>query len=198
MPWKSTGLVLLTPARYRATSFVAPTCVRGECKSDEVGVPVGAADDGGVLLDATYVADAKLITLSHAADGDPTCWDAPSKPDGARTCVTYAESPKARATIQVRAQGQVQENGYTQHQTIEWRTVDSSVASPWIAAPKPYGTSVPRPIGRLSSSSRDEIVWLWQEGICCPSASKAWVSYRADGTWKDGPSVSGGKGQPCD
>ena len=193
--WAKKELVLLTPARSRATTFVAPTCVRGECKSDEVGVLVGGSDDVGVLLDASYAADAKITPLTAigacAGEKDETR-------DGAvRECRAYAPSPEASARIEVRASGRMQENGYPHYTQIEWRAVDSS-PSPWVPSPPPYATSLPRPIGRVAGASRDEIVWLSQEGICCPSASKAWVSYRADGAWKDGPSVPGGKGQPCD
>ena len=195
VPWKSNGLVLLTPARYRATSFVAPTCVRGECKSDEVGVLVGSADDAGVLLDASYAGDAKVTPLvevgSCSGEKDET------RDGSVRVCRAYAPAPETSARIEVRASGRLQENGYPHYTKIEWRNAESS-SSPWVPSPPPYATSLPRPIGRVSSASRDEIVWLSQEGICCPSASKAWVSYRADSTWKDGPSVSGGKGQPCD
>ena len=193
--WKKSGLMLLTPTSFKTTSFVAPTCIRGECTADEIGVLVGAPDDVGVLLDASYAGDAKLVPLSQIA---PCPEEKDSTRDGAvRTCRTYAASSDAATRIQVRASGRLQENGYPLYTTIEWRTVDSS-PSTWIAVPPPYGTSVPRPIGRLSTDSRHEVLWLSQDGICCPSASKAWVTYRADGAWSDGPAVSGGKGQPCD
>ena len=195
VPWSPRKLMLLTPTTYKTASFVGPTCVRGECQSDEVGVLVGAADDVGVLLDATYAAGARVTPLSEST----TC---PDEKDGThegtvRTCRTYKASADAAAGIQVRASGRLQENGWTRYTTIEWRTIDAS-PSAWVAVSPPYGTSVPRPIGRISSDSRQEIVWLSQEGICCPSASKAWVTYRTDGAWADGLAVTGGKGQPCD
>ena len=195
VPWKSSALMLLTPTSYKKTSFVAPTCVRGECTADEVGVLVGGSGDSGVLLDASYAADAKVTPLAEvgACGGEKD-----ETRDGAvRVCRAHAAASEASARIEVRASGRVLENGYPLYTTIEWRTIDSS-PSPWVAVPQPYGTSVPRPIGRVSSASREEVVWLSQEGICCPSASKAWVSYRVDGSWSDGPATSGGKGQPCD
>ena len=193
VPWKSSGLMLLTPAGYKTTSFAAPTCFRGECKADEVGVLVGGAADVGVLLDASYAADAKVTPLLEVG----TCGLERAADGRVSVCRIYADSREASAWIEVRASGRVQENGYPLYTTIEWRAIESS-PSPWIAVPPPYGTSLPRPIGRVSSASRDEVVWLSQEGICCPSESRAWVSYRADGSWTDGTAVSGGKGQPCD
>ena len=196
VPWVDKQLVLMTPTHVGPRGFVDPVCVRGECSSDEVGVLVGDSHDFGVLLDAAEITDAKVRPLSPVGTGE-ACFDrrTPTRKDSFRTCVTYAPSADSDMSIQVRADGQLQENGRPIYGVIEWRI---NPRSPWLAVPRPFKTDVPRPIGRISSESRDEIVWLSQNGICCPSDSWTWVSYRSEGSWMDGRPVSGGRGQPCD
>ncbi len=141
----------------------------------------------------------------------PPCGDPPPEPrteadpDAAGrlvTCLTYVESSGHRG-IQIQGRGELRGNGSPAYDLVRFRTMEvregKPVAGAWHAQPRGEGSRLPVPVALVSGASRGEIrvLWLREEGVCCPSAASAWVTDVGERT-TDGPRHVGGLGQPCD
>jgi hypothetical protein len=141
----------------------------------------------------------------------PPCGDPPPEPrteadpDAAGrlvTCLTYLESSGPRG-IQIQGRGELRGNGSPAYDLVRFRTMElregKAVPGAWHAQPRGEGSRLPEPVALLPGASRGEIrvLWLREEGICCPSAASAWVTDVGDRA-TDGPRHVGGLGQPCD
>jgi hypothetical protein len=141
----------------------------------------------------------------------PPCGDPPPEPrteadsDAAGrlvTCLTYLESPGARG-IQIQGRGELRGNGSPAYDLVRFRTTElrggKSVPGAWHAQPRGEGSRLPVPVALLPGASRGgiRVLWLREEGICCPSAASAWVTDVGERVI-EGPRHVGGLGQPCD
>jgi hypothetical protein len=141
----------------------------------------------------------------------PPCGDPPPEPrteadpDAAGrlvTCLTYLD-PGGPRGIQIQGRGELRGTGSPAYDLVRFRTMElregKAVPGAWHAQPRGEGSRLPVPVALLPGGSRGEIrvLWLREEGICCPSAASAWVTDVGDRA-TDGPRHVGGLGQPCD
>ena len=139
----------------------------------------------------------------------PPCGEPPPEPTGPSpaagrlvTCLSYVEGSGARG-IQVQGRGELQGNGSPHYDVVRFRVLDAraqkGAPGPWHAQSRGKGTRLPVPVALLPTSAPGmvRVLWLREEGICCPSAASAWltdVGARAS----EGPRHVAGFGQPCD
>jgi len=149
--------------------------------------------------------------LPPPSPAPPPCGDPPPEPrteadpDAAGrlvTCLTYLE-PSGPRGMQVQGRGELRGNGWPAYDLARFRTMElregKLVPGPWHAQPRGEGSGLPVPVALLQGASPGEIrvLWLREEGICCPSAASAWVTDVGERA-TDGPRHVGGLGQPCD
>jgi len=103
--------------------------------------------------------------------------------------------------IQIQGRGQLQGNGSPSYDAVRFRVLDpqKAVHGPWFAQSRGKGSRLPAPVAIVSGSGSGDVrvLWLRQEGICCPSAASAWVTDVGERA-SEGPRHVAGFGQPCD
>jgi hypothetical protein len=161
----------------------------------------------GVEGNDTY-GDGRLVAGKQTAL--PGCGEAPKTADVAGAveklydCRSYrvaGNDPKL--ALQVQGGGHLQENNYPIYKTVRFRVLEKGkgqewTAGAWHAQPRGEGTRLPAPIAILAGGKGPKrVIWLRQEGICCPSESSAWVT-EVGAKVRDGVQHAAGFGQSCD
>jgi hypothetical protein len=215
---------LIGAGRADGVALGAPECMPGECGSGQFAVPLVSSETErtGLLLPAGKVDPLalgllKLVSvegtdphgfrpgLPALAQSPPACGAPPpeatvSSPAEGRlvTCLTYLESSGDRG-VQIQGRGRLQDNGSPAYEAVRFRVLDALVPGPWHVQSRGKGSRLPVPEAFLPGSRRGEVrvLWLRQEGICCPSAASAWVTDVGEHA-SDGPRHVAGFGQPCD
>lgn len=218
--------VLVAAGRADEVALGAPECMPGECGSPQFAVPLVSSDTErtGLLLPAGKIDPfalhpLKLVSvegtdphgmrpgLPTLAQAPPSCGDPPADPSPRSpaagrlvTCLTFLEPDGARG-VQVQGRGQLGGNGTPSYEAVRFRVLDPAkpLPGPWLAQPRGTGSRLPEPVAIISGSRRGEVrvLWLRQEGICCPSATSAWLTDVGERAI-DGPRHVAGFGQPCD
>jgi len=218
--------VLLGAGRADEVALGAPECMPGECGSGQFVVPLVSSETErtGLLvpvgkIDPVALHPLKLVSVEGAdphglrpglhalAKAPPSCGDPPPEPSSGSpaagrlvTCLTYLESSGPRG-IQIQGRGQLQGNGSPSYDAVRFRVLDpqKAVHGPWFAQSRGKGSRLPAPVAIVSGSGSGDVrvLWLRQEGICCPSAASAWVTDVGERA-SEGPRHVAGFGQPCD
>ena len=210
--------------RVDEVAFEPPECMLGECGRGQFAVPLSVSESeryGLVIaagrIDRSAVRPLKLASvegtdpdglrpgLRPPAEAPPPCGDPPpdaAGPPGAGqlvTCLGYLER-SGELGVQVQGRGQLQENGLGRYVSVRFRVLARDegklVPGQWHAQPRGQGTRLPVPVAVLPGKDV-RVLWLRREGICCPSASSAWVT-EVGPRVRDGPRHVAGFGQPCD
>ena len=100
--------------------------------------------------------------------------------------------------------GALQENNYVHYNLVRFRLLEKEKkgqkwnAGEWHAQPHGEGTRLPTPVAILTGGkAANRVIWLRQEGICCPSESSAWVT-EVGTKLRIGVKQAAGFGQSCD
>lgn len=223
----TSGLQFVGNGRSAEATLGEAFCMQGECGASQVALPLltgGDAEAAGVVLSRAALGKSTVHPLELAViegndsygDGRlvaglrtalPEC-DAPPKadlPEGTIwDCRTYREN-RGTFGVQVMGIGVVQENQYPSYKTVRFRVLEKDKKTPewkpgeWQAQPRGVGTRLPTPVGVLDGGkSPARVVWLHQEGICCPSSSSAWITEVGAKKVREGALHEAGFGQPCD
>ncbi len=218
--------LFLGAGRADEVALGAPECMPGECGSGQFAVPLVSSETErtGLLvpvdkIDPVALRPLKLVSvegtdphglrpgLPALAQAPPSCGDPPPEPSPRSpaagrliTCLTYLESSGARG-VQIQGRGQLEGSGSPTYDAVRFRVLDTPkpVPGPWHVQSRGKGSRMPVPVALVSLGGSREVrvLWLREEGICCPSAASAWwtdVGERAT----DGPRRVAGFGQPCD
>jgi hypothetical protein len=218
--------LLLGAGRADEVALGAPECMPGECGSGQFTVPLVSSETGrtGVLVpvgkfDPGAFRPLKLASvegtdphglrpgLPQLAKAPPSCGEPPPKPSPGSpaagrliTCLTYLE-PGGTRGVQIQGRGELEGNGSPQYDVVRFRMLDPQrpVPGPWHPQSRGKGSRLPVPVALVSvSGQRDvRVLWLREEGVCCPSAASAWWTDVGDRA-TDGPRRVAGFGQPCD
>ena len=212
--------------RVDEVAFEPPECMLGECGRGQFAVPLSVSESeryGLVIaagrVDRSAVRPLKLASI-EGTDPDglrpglrppavppPPCGEPPPASTGVPgagqlvTCLGYLE-PGGDRGVQVQGRGQLQENGLARYVLVRFRVLERhdgrTVPGPLHAQPRGEGSRLPIPVAILPGKAGDvRVLWLRREGICCPSASSAWVTQVAAQV-QEGPRHVAGFGQPCD
>jgi hypothetical protein len=218
--------LLLGGGRADEVALGAPECMPGECGSGQFTVPLVSSQTGrtGVLvpvgkIDPGALRPLKLVSVEGTDPhglrpglpplakppsfcGEPPPQTSQSSPAAGRlvTCLTYLEADGARG-VQIQGRGELAGNGSPSYDVVRFRVLDPSnpVHGAWNAQSRGKGSRLPVPVALLSVSGHPgvRVLWLREEGVCCPSAASAWWTDVGDRTI-DGPRQVAGFGQPCD
>jgi hypothetical protein len=145
--------------------------------------------------------------LPTLAPPPPSCGEPPPEastgsPAAGRlvTCLTYLEPGGARG-VQIQGRGELEGNGSPQYDVVRFRVLElpKPVPGPWHAQSRGKGSRLPVPVALVSLSGHGDVrvLWLREEGVCCPSAASTWWTDVGDRA-TEGPRRVGGLGQPCD
>lgn len=195
------GLPLVKGGDTDAAGVVIPKSLLGKAEAL-------ALELVGVEGNDTY-GDGRLVAGKQTAL--PGCGDAPKSADerGAveklYDCRTYRVAGSGPTLgLQVQGGGILQENNYPLYATVRFRLLEKSKkgqewkAGPWHAQPRGEGTRLPTPVAILAGGkAAKRVIWLRQEGICCPSESSAWVT-EVGTKLRVGAQHAAGFGQSCD
>ncbi|HET9158147.1 MAG TPA: hypothetical protein VFN91_15850 [Myxococcaceae bacterium] len=204
----------------------APECMPGECGSGQFSVPLVSSETErtGLLvpagkIDPVALRPLKLVSvegtdphglrpgLPALSPAPPSCGEPPAESSPRSpaaglliTCLTYRE-PGGALGVQIQGRGQLEGNGSPAYEVVRFRLLDSHTGVPgaWHAQVRGKGSRMPVPVALVPSGARSEVrvLWLRQEGICCPSAASAWWTDVGEHA-TDGPRRVAGFGQPCD
>lgn len=218
-----TGL-LVGDGRADDVTFQPPECMLGECGRGQFAVPLSVSESEryGLLIAGGGIDRGKLHPLRLASiegtDPDglrpglrppaeplPPCGAPPPDPRGSPgggalvTCLGYLER-SGELGVQIQGRGRLQENGLGQYVLVRFRMLERHegklVPGQWHAQPRGQGNRLPVPVAVLPGKDV-RVLWLRREGICCPSASSAWVT-QVGAQVREGPRHVAGFGQPCD
>jgi hypothetical protein len=210
--------------RLDEVGFEPAECMLGECGRGQYAVPLSVSESEryGLVIAAGDLTRSKLRPLTLASiegtdpdglrpglrsppDPPPPCGPPPPElagPPGAGqlvTCLGYLERG-GELGVQVQGRGQLQENGLGLYVAVRFRMLERRegklVPGQWHPQPRGQGTRLPVPVAVLPGKDV-RVLWLRREGICCPSASSAWVTHVGSQV-KEGPRRVAGFGQPCD
>jgi hypothetical protein len=210
--------------RLDEVGFESPECMLGECGRGQFAVPLSVSESEryGIVIAAAGLDHSALRPLKLASiegtdpdglrpglrpptEAPPPCGAPPPEPTGSPgagrlvTCLGYLER-SGELGVQVQGRGQLQENGLGQYALVRFRMLERRegklVPGQWHAQPRGHGTRLPVPVAVLPGKEM-RVLWLRREGICCPSASSAWVT-QVGAQVREGPRHVAGFGQPCD
>jgi len=212
--------------RVDEVAFEPPECMLGECGRGQFAVPLSVSESeryGLVIaagrIDRSAVRPLRLASIEGTdpdglrpglrppAEAPPPCGDPPPDAAGSPgagqlvTCLGYLER-SGELGVQVQGRGQLQENGLGRYVSVRFRVLARDegklVPGQWHTQPRGQGTRLPVPVAVLPGKARDvRVLWLRREGICCPSASSAWVT-EVGAQAREGLRHVAGFGQPCD
>jgi hypothetical protein len=210
--------------RLDEVGFEAAECMLGECGRGQFAVPLSVSESEryGLVIAASEITRSKLQPLKLASiegtdpdglrpglrsppEAPPPCGPAPPEPAGSPragqliTCLGYLDR-SGELGVQVQGRGQLQENGLGLYVVVRFRILERQegklIPGQWHAQPRGQGTRLPVPVAVLPGKEV-RVLWLRREGICCPSASSAWVT-QVGAQVREGPRHVAGFGQPCD
>ena len=218
--------VLVGAGRVEEVALGAPECMPGECGSGQFAIPLVSRETEriGLLvpvgkIDPAVLRPLRLVSvegtdphglrpgLPPLAQAPPPCGEPPPEPSpgspGAGrlvTCLTYRE-PGGASGVQIQGRGRLEGNGSPSYDVVRFRALDSQKPVPgaWHAQSRGKGSRMPVPVALVSPRGNREVrvLWLREEGICCPSAASAWWTDVGEHA-TDGPRRVAGFGQPCD
>jgi hypothetical protein len=218
--------LLLGAGRVDEVALGAPECMPGECGSGQFTVPLVSSQAGrtGMFvpvgkIDPGAVRPLRLVSvegtdphglrpgLPPLAKPPPSCGEPPPEPSKSSpaagrlvTCLTYLE-PDGASGIQIQGRGELEGNGLPSYDVVRFRVLDppKPAPGPWHGQSRGKGSRLPVPVALVSlSGHRDvRVLWLREEGVCCPSAASTWWTDVGDRA-TEGPRRVAGFGQPCD
>jgi hypothetical protein len=218
--------VVIGAGRADEVALGAPECMPGECGSPQFAVPLVSSETNrtGLLVPPGKIDPAALRPLKLAsvegtdphglrpglpalAHAPPYCGAPPpestvSSPAAGRlvTCLTYLESSGLEG-IQIQGRGQLEGSGSPSYEAVRFRVLEArkAVPGPWHVQSRGKGSRLPVPVAVVAGTGQGDVrlLWLREEGICCPSAASAWVTAVGERA-TEGPRHVAGFGQPCD
>jgi hypothetical protein len=217
--------IFVGTGRVEEVGFGPAECLSGECGGGQVAVPLAVSESErhGIVLPPGRVPVSAIhpLVLVGVEGGDPDglrpglktptapppCGEPP--PDGPTrspasgqlvTCLSYAET-SGDLGVQVQGRGELQGNGYARYELVRFRVLERGHGrqGPWFDQPRGKGAHLPVPVAVLPAARTPEVrlVWLREEGICCPSAASAWMTDVGEHA-REGPRHVAGFGQACD
>jgi hypothetical protein len=210
--------------RLDEVGFQPAECMLGECGRGQFAVPLSVSESEryGLVIPAGELTRSKLRPLKLASiegtdpdglrpglrsppEAPPPCGPPPPEPAGSPgagqlvTCLGYLDR-SGELGVQVQGRGQLQENGLGLYVVVRFRMLERHegklIPGQWHAQPRGQGTRLPVPVAVLPGKLA-RVLWLRREGVCCPSASSAWVT-NVGSPVREGPRHVAGFGQPCD
>jgi hypothetical protein len=213
--------------RMDEVTFEPPECMRGECGSGQLAVPLAVRESEriGILLrtgqiETGTIHPLRLVSIegtdpddlrpgpAPAIESPPPCGEPPPAPSVSPgggllvSCLTHLD-PGGDLGVQIQGRGRLQENGHARYDVVRFRVLErregKRVLGRWHAQPRGNGSHLPVPIAAVSGTKGADLrlLWLHREGICCPSAASTWVTEVGEQV-RDGPRHVAGFGQPCD